>query len=282
MTSTRLIVGWAAVLGTLPYLALKAAWLAGSTVGVLDVPAFADPSVTALNAITAAMDLVAIVVALAFTYPWGQRVPALLVLVPIWVGTGFLAPIVFLLPMTGLSLGAAPADPVLASWVQPVVYTGFGWQGLMLMIAFVLYARVRWPWVFRVDRVGVRVLPVVLGDLGAALGAVAGVLLLWGGSAADVVQGLMAVLAAGGVVVLVHGVRCRFWAPVVVTWLGAGSMFSWGMWGLLNNLTGTALSNGEVPPVTVAAAAAGLLIGLGSLLSLSGSGTGRAGRTAPS
>jgi hypothetical protein len=166
MNSTRLIVGWAAVLGTVPYLALKFAWLAGSTVGVVDVQAFAVPSVVALNAVTAAMDLVAVVVALAFTYPWGQRVPALLVLVPIWVGTGFLAPIVVLLPMTGVSLGAAPADPVLASWVQPVVYAGFGWQGLMLMIAFVLYARERWPWVFQVDRVGVRRLPLVLGDVG--------------------------------------------------------------------------------------------------------------------
>jgi hypothetical protein len=92
----------------------------------------------------------------------------------------------------------------------------------------------------------------------------------------------MAVLAACGVVVLVHGVRCRFWAPVVVTWLGAGSMFSWGAWGLVNGLARTALSNDVVPPVTVAATAAGLLIGLGSLVLLSGSEAGRACRTAPS
>jgi hypothetical protein len=270
MNSTRIVVGWAAVLGTVPYLALKFAWLAGSSVGVLDVQAFDVPSVVALNALTAAMDVVAIVVALAFTYPWGLRVPALLVLVPIWVGTGFLAPIVLLLPMAGFAAGAPPPDPVLASWVQPMVYTSFGWQGLMLMIAFVLYARVRWPWVFQVERLAVRRVPVVLGDAGAVVGVVAVVLLLTGGTAIGVVQGLMAIPAVAGVVVLVHGVRCRFWVPVVVTWLGAGALFSWGMWGLLNSMAGTALSNGELPLGIVAASVAGLLIGLGSLVLLSG------------
>ena len=54
---TRRVIGWAAVLGTLPYLALKAAWLAGSTIGVVDTTTFADGSVFVLNAVTAAMDV---------------------------------------------------------------------------------------------------------------------------------------------------------------------------------------------------------------------------------
>lgn len=147
MNGLRLVVGWAAVLGTLPYLALKAAWLAGSTIGVADPAVFRDGSVFVLNAVTAGMDLVAIVVALAFTYSWGQRIPGLVVLVPVWVGTGFLIPIAVLLPTMDFSGSQSFLEP----WVQPLVYGGFAWQGVMLAAAFFFYARERWGFVFRVD-----------------------------------------------------------------------------------------------------------------------------------
>lgn len=279
--SLRRIVGWAAVVGTLPYLALKFAWLTGSTVGVIDTALFDDHSILVLNAVTAGMDLTAIVIALAFTYDWGQRLPAFLILAPIWVGTGFLVPILLLLPMSGLALGTAQEDPFLESWVQPMVYTGFGWQGLMLTIAFVLYARVRWPWVFQVERVRARRISVVLGDLGAVLAAVAGVESLIVGSMADQLIGVLALLAAVGAVVLMHGVRTRFWVPVAVAWVGAGALFAWGGWAVVNQVGRTALSGGGgVPVFQLAAMVGGGLIGIGSLILLSGHASATGGRTA--
>lgn len=276
----RKVVGWAAVLGTVPYLALKFAWLSGSTVGVVDDNVFGDTSITVLNWVTAAMDALVIVVAMAFTYNWGQRVPAFLVLVPIWVATGFLTPIAMMLPFSGFLVGDGPANPVLESWVQPMVYAGFGWQGVTLAIAFVFYARVRWAWVFHVERVRSRAVSVVLGDLGAALAAVAGVWWLVDGTVVDRQLGALALLASGGALVLVHGVRTRFWVPVALTWVGAGAIFAWGSWAVLNSVTQTALSSGALSVVHLAAMLGGGLIGVASLVLLSGYARATGGRTA--
>jgi hypothetical protein len=234
------------------------------------------------------MDALAIVIAFAFTFSWGQRVPAMVVLVPIWVATGFLTPIVVLLPLTGLALGESSGPDLLEPWVQPMVYAGFGWQGILLAVAFTLYARTRWPMVFQaatasVPRGRTHVTQVVMGDVGAVLAVVAGVWLLSAGTWADGVLGLLALAAAAGVVTMAHRLPGRFVAPVAVTWLGAGSMFAWGMWGLVNTVGGTVLAGdpGWVPQSAVSALG-GLLIGLASLLLLSGRGwaSATAGRTA--
>ena len=63
-------------------MALKVVWLSGGTIGVADVSMMREPSMIALNAVTAGMDLVAIVIAMAFTHRWGLRIPAWLVLPP--------------------------------------------------------------------------------------------------------------------------------------------------------------------------------------------------------
>src|ERR1041384_23101 len=97
--NARMLAGAAVIVGTLPYLTLKLLWLTGSTVGLTD-PAFADDtSLHYLNLATAGMDLVAVLVALALTQNWGLRLPAWLVLLPIWIGTGFLAPILLAAPL---------------------------------------------------------------------------------------------------------------------------------------------------------------------------------------
>lgn len=157
--AVRLAVGYAAIAGTVPYLVLKTMWLTGSSVGVVDRAFLRDPSVLVLNGVTAGMDVVVILVALALTHRWGERLPAWLVLTPMWVGTGFLAPIAVALPVVALGealTSAAPPSVAVASpalplepWVQPMVYAGFAWQGVTLLAAFVLYARVRWAEVFR-------------------------------------------------------------------------------------------------------------------------------------
>lgn len=265
MNGLRLLVGWAAVLGTLPYLTLKAAWLAGSTVGVADPSQFQDGSVFVLNAVTAGMDLVAILVALAFTYSWGHRIPGFFVLVPVWIGTGFLIPIAVLLP----TLDFSGSLPFLEPWVQPMVYGGFAWQGVMLAAAFFFYARERWGFVFRVDTGQVPaagVVRAVAAYAGALLAAASGIRLL----TQNPVFAVLAFGAAAGTVVMTSRVRGPFWVPVVVTWLGAGSLFAWGAWAAVISFGDTFLAGGEPQWSALLDVGGGVLIGLTSLVLLSG------------
>ncbi|WP_198285919.1 hypothetical protein [Saccharomonospora marina] len=237
MEKLRLAVGYAAIAGTLPYLALKFSWLSGGDLGVVDPEAMATPEMYFGNAFTAGMDVVAIVVALAFTHDWGNRLPAWLVLFPAWVGTGFLAPIVLSAPVIGfdLALGERP-DDVLAHWVVPVVYGSFIWQGCTLLTAFVLYARQRWPHAFAAGRHLGR--PGVLGGSGAALAVLTAVALLvraytgTGSPATRFVEGLVGVLALVAAAAVVARVRAprRAWWPVVAGWTGSAAMFSGGFW----------------------------------------------------
>lgn len=287
-TPLRLIVGYAAIIGTLPYLALKFAWIGGGQVGIVDHDLAADSSMLALNLFTAFMDLVAIALALVFTHSWGQRVPAWLLLLPIWVGTGFLAPIVLGAPVLGVVLlmedGGAAAmtmnDP-LADWVRPVVYGSFIWQGLTLLTAFMLYCRARWPELFaaRVPVLAWNGIWRAIGAVGALLAVFAGgVTLAWAfgwsiGLPAEVaaawtpsggvvhgMHALMAVLVLVGLALLVRGAG-RFRLPLVLGWTGAGGLFAWGFWGALNTVASTALAGPEIIPLAISTAVAQLLAG---------------------
>lgn len=154
---TRGVLRAIAVAACLPYLALKAAWLAGSTVGVPDGSVLLEhrTALTVANGVTFLMDACVIVLALAFTRPWGARLPAWLLAVPAWVATGLLTPIMTGLPVQlllgalgGSSNGSGASDdgsePFLHAWVYLVVYGGFLVQGLALGALFALYARDRW------------------------------------------------------------------------------------------------------------------------------------------
>lgn len=78
-----------------------------------------------------------------------MKLPAAIVLVPVWVGTGLLAAVALGLPL-GLIAQAivggspVPAENGLRGWVYAVVYGGFIVQAVALLTAFVLYARFRW------------------------------------------------------------------------------------------------------------------------------------------
>lgn len=185
----RLAVGLGAAAATVPYLALKGAWVAGSTVGMADPGFFRTSTYFVANLVSFRLDAVAVGVALALTFSWGRRLPGWLVLFPMWVATGLLGTIAVLLPVaaplaTATPAGGAGEDP-LESWVYLLVYAGFAAQGLLLLAAFVLYARQCWPQVFqlRLDQVRTREsrsLPALLAAAGCALAALVGVLNLAG------------------------------------------------------------------------------------------------------
>lgn len=141
-------IATATVIVCLPYLALKVAWVAGLNIGTSETD-FADTT-RAANLLTAGLEVVAILLAIALVLPIGRRVPAFLVAFPMWVATGLLTPVVagFALgtPIQLLSGGGnAFRDEVLDSWVFALVYGGFVLEAVLLTAGFVLHARNRWP-----------------------------------------------------------------------------------------------------------------------------------------
>jgi hypothetical protein len=154
----RMVIGYLAVAALLPYLLLKLAWIAGLTIGITEQSPVDGGILLGGNILTAALEVAAALIIVAFTHSWGLRVPAWLVLLPVWVGTGLLAPFIVTGPVVAVSVltDAAPVgDGSLAPWVGLVVYSSFGAQALGITAAFVFYARARWPRILG-SRVGVR------------------------------------------------------------------------------------------------------------------------------
>lgn len=234
--AVRLATGYAAVAATVPYLTLKVLWLCGGTVG---------------------MDAVAVVIALALTHVWGRRIRAWIVLLPMWIATRFLAPIVVIVHCAPLAFGGAPAGSgPLRGWVYLFVYGGFAAQGLLLSAAFVLYARDRWAGLLAARNGDAasgptRPLQALLTVVAAPLAAAVGTLhLAWALGASmglpdaflsdppvayRLTNGVYAAFAFAAVVGLPMLVRRsprggRFWVPLALTWTGAGSMLAWGLW----------------------------------------------------
>ncbi len=266
---------WGAAVATLPYLALKVAWLAGNEVGMADPRVLADPAYMVANAITLLLDAFVVLLAFALTYDFGRRLPAWLLVPPLWVATGLLGPIVALLPMT-LTLvddrARGASQDALESWVYAVVYLGFTVQGLLIGVAFALYAARRWPATLR-GRLGAGpaspLLPVqrfLASGLGALAAVVAALNLAYALGMRAGLQGLadrqtpidrvtlgvyagFALLVVVGLPTLVvrRPAHWPAWLPLALTWLGSGAMTGWGLYFLAistrdQSLTGPGLT----------------------------------------
>ncbi|WP_282702098.1 hypothetical protein [Streptomyces sp. CC219B] len=269
-----------AIVSCLPYVGLKVAWLAGSHIGIPEGSSLLEhrTAMAVANGITLLMDSGVIVLALVLTRPWGLRVPAWLLAVPVWVATGLLAPI-----MTGFPLqllvrllggtvstaddtgGDSAAAPFLHEWVFGVVYGGFIVQGLALGTLFVLYARDRWGelWHGRIWDLP-RGSGASVRRTGAVAAAVAALFplachLLWAcGGTAGLSAGRIAdrttdfhVLQAVDVLFLLAAVAGAWLlafrsapvlpvgVPLALAWVGSGAVACWGAWLSLASLTGT-------------------------------------------
>lgn len=150
---TRLAICAAALAACLPYALLKIAWIAGSDIGITDAESADVIHSTEYrigNALTLGLELGAVAIVLALTF--ARRPPPLLVVGPIWIGTGLLAPFCVGLPI-GLAAQAvaggspSPDDGGLHGWVFVLVYGGFIIQAPLLIAAFALHVRARWRWV---------------------------------------------------------------------------------------------------------------------------------------
>ncbi|MFJ8052327.1 hypothetical protein [Streptomyces luteogriseus] len=293
----RRILRAVAVVSCVPYLALKAAWVAGSHIGIPEGSSLLDDRLTmvVINGLSMLLDSAVIVLALVLTRPWGLRVPAWLLAFPVWVATGLLAPIMAGFPAQlavrafgGGGAASAGREAFLDEWVFAVVYTGFIAQGLALGGLFVLYARGRWGHVWRgrvwdlpVGAVGpahralavaaavLALLPLTLHTLWAC-GVSAG---LGEGRAADrggdfhVLEALYVVFllaAVTGAVLLAfrRGRALPVAVPLSLVWVGSGAVACWGGWLSLASLGGPAdLADGPTPLMNLAYAGQ-MLVGL--------------------
>lgn len=284
MERLRRPLGYAVVLATLPYLALKLHWISGGTAGMADPAYFAVPEYRIGNLVTVGMDTLVAALGLALTHRWGLRIPAWLLVFPMWVATGFLAPIaVGTVFPTGASEPSAQPEP-LHGWVFTLVYAGFAVQGVLLLTAFVWYATTRWRDLF--DDCGdaapagpTRQLQRLVGLAGGGLAGLVGVLqIAW---AAGLTAGLPAHLVAGtggtttpfglyggfalaaalGLAMLLTGTpRLRPRTPVALAWTGSGAMFAWGAWHLATMAALPALAAPVLQLVTTVQVLGGALV----------------------
>ncbi|MGW0559211.1 hypothetical protein ACWDZ4_00935 [Streptomyces sp. NPDC003016] len=259
----------AAVVSCVPYVALKAAWIAGSGVGIPDGSTLLDhPGLTAAaNSVTLLMDASVVVLALLLTQEWGRRVPAWLLVLPMWAATGLLTPIVTGFPLQLLAKAftetfadtrSAPggSEPFLDAWVFGVVYTGFVVQGLALGTLFALYTRERWGHLWRGtvgdlpdSAVGPRLRAAAVAA--SVLAALAGVPhLMWAAGSATGLSGtradgrtpdfhllegtyaLFAAVTAAAVLALAlrRGRSLALRTPLALAWTGSGALGCWGGW----------------------------------------------------
>ncbi|QFG25577.1 hypothetical protein [Actinomadura sp. WMMB 499] len=294
----RLAVCAGTIAACVPYLTIKLAWLSGSTVGWNDVEAARDSGLYVANAITMAMDAVAVVIALAFTFRWGLRLPAWLVLAPIWIAAGLLAPIVIAVPPAAvvMAFDGSAAEPgasdAMQGWVFAVVYGGFILQAVGLLTAFVLYARARWGDVLTARARDIAVgathgLQLVLARTAlvfAVVFALPNLYWAFGGTsgrpdgptgdlnvAQHILAGAGATLAVAGAAALLLVLRRadrprRFVRPLAVAWIGSAATFAWPLFSLVAVLTQPGEMGHDMSAATnmtsLTGVFAGLLMGL--------------------
>ncbi|MGX4735871.1 hypothetical protein [Kitasatospora griseola] len=263
------------IAATLPYLALKIAWVTGSGIGVHG-DGMRSGTMIGANLATLGMDAIAAVLALALARPWGRRVPGWLLVLPMWVATGLLAPIALVVPVAavvgaftgGFSSSGDPSQDLIEGWVYAVVYGGFGLQAIGLVAGFVMHARERWAGVFALrlrdlpagPAAGTRRL-IVAGVAAFGLIPVA-VQLSWAfGShalrpedtrtAAEslVIDSGFALLVLAGLVATVALTRRPDGRPalrtLITAWVGTGTAFGWGLFWLLTSTLHTPLNEGQ-------------------------------------
>ncbi|MEC3976387.1 hypothetical protein [Amycolatopsis sp. H20-H5] len=282
----RKIGGYGAAISVTPYLVIKIAWTFGL---FLPTEQMGQANWRAINATTALLTLVGIMLALAFSRPWGERLPAWLVTLPVWVGTGLLVPMLFLVPILGPAAVVrdkqAGASTDTWAYEQVFVIVSLVGIGIGLPLALAGYARVRWPEALSgpLDRGtppgDTRELQVPLASLtavGCVLLGVTKVFWTLGGTIGldpsrlgsrdlwwrllSLSTGLWALAGAWGLLTLVarRGSR-RFLPPMALAWVSSGMLFAYN---LFFAMRADSQASPEHPLARVLTTDAGIVLGV--------------------
>jgi hypothetical protein len=194
-----------------------------------------------------------------------------------WVASGLLARFVVAVPITTIAAALTssspprvPAGPV-QPWVYALVYTGFAGLGIGLVLAFVLYARARWAFVFQSTTrtvppgvthdvqlplaTGAALIAMLTGALNIAwafgssigVGAEVAARRTFSSHVINAIDGALMNTAVVGLLLLVYriGRRVPLWLALTLAWIGGGSLFGWGLWHMIVVLPNTALVRGR-------------------------------------
>lgn len=252
----RKIGGYGAAIAVTPYLVIKIAWTLGL---FLPTEKMGQANWRAINATTAVLTLVGILLGIAFVKPWGERLPAWLIALPVWVATGLLVPMLFLVPILGPAAMARDKEIGVSNdtWAYEQVFVMVSLFGIGLGLPFALagYAKARWPEALGGpldcgDQPGhTRSLQVPLARMvafGCALLAITKVYWAVGGTAGldqsrlgdrdlwwhllTLSTGVWALIGAWGTLALVsrRGAR-RFLLPMAGAWVSSGMLFAYSL-----------------------------------------------------
>ncbi len=284
----RTMAGYGAAVAVTPYLVIKILWAIGL---FLPTDEMGEARWRAINATTAVLALIGILLAMAFIKPWGERLPAWTVALPVWVGTGFLVPLLLIAPILGPAAVGRDRDAGAAdvwAYEQVLVMISLVGIGVGLPLALAGYTRSRWP-------------EAVSGPLGSdgipghtrglqaflAMMAAAGSLLLgivkvyWaaGGTVGldparlgdrdvwwhmlSLSTGAWALAGAWGVMALAtrRGSR-RFLPPMAAAWVSSGMMFAYSVYSLLLSASPDGPPVPEYPVAQAVTLAAGMVLGV--------------------
>ncbi|WP_328475095.1 hypothetical protein OHA21_17445 [Actinoplanes sp. NBC_00393] len=245
------VAAYGAAFAMAPYFVLKIFWtLDGLHGGGLHEGAWSHLTWAVINGLTVVMSGLAMLLGLALAQPWGLRAPAWPIVVPAWIGMGFLVPMIPLIPFLALvntDTGDSGAAAPMSAWEIGLLSVSFAGFAVGVVLAAPFYAARRWPAAFHGTdlpaRTGVLVtvarlaaalclalgLPQLAWALGATIGLNQATLehrdapwhLLTANSA------VWALLAAWSVWTLT---RRTSRAPLFVAWLASGFLFAWGSW----------------------------------------------------
>lgn len=274
----RLALG--AVAMTIPYSALKVAWLCGSRIGLRDGSFGTGPTMHVLNALTLGLDLVAL--SLAFIFRSGARAPRWFVLPTMWVGYGLLGQILLVnAPMVFVQVLADPpshasAAPI-AGWVYAAVYAGFSGLGLCLLPAFAIYAWQRWGttggWA---QRLGGRQTPLPALPMWTTAIVVYALMIraITDESAtmttAYVANAILGIVAVASIRAAATGLptRLQHAVPLLAVWTVSGAWTAWGCYQLVLTLVPNDLVTETVPVVDTVLAVAKAVAGVSLLFAI--------------
>ncbi|MFF5897972.1 hypothetical protein ACFY8O_18835 [Streptomyces argenteolus] len=284
----RRISGYGTVVAVMPYMLIKIVWTFGL---FLPNEEMGEADWRAINATTAVLAAVGIALAVAFIQPWGERLPAWLIVLPVWVGTGLLVPMLVLAPVLGPAAMSqdeqTAASNDLWAYEQVLVMISLVGVGIGLPLALAGYAKARWPEALSgpvdpgeslgntrsLQTTAARLLAagcVALGLVkvfwaaGGTLGLDAERLsyrdMWW--HLLSLSTGVWAFAGAWGLLVLTsrRGPR-KFLVPMAASWISSGMLFSYGLYSLLTNL-GTKRPSPESEVAHLLAGQAGTVLGV--------------------
>jgi hypothetical protein len=276
VTALRKIGGYGAAAAVAPYLVVKIAWTFGL---FLPNMRMGEPGWRAINATTAVLALAGMLLGLAFCQPWGERVPAWLVVVPIWIGTGLLVPMVLVAPVlapAAMTRDRAAGGTATWSIEQILVVVSLVGAGIGLPLALAGYVKARWPEALA-GRITLRpndlrttlarLIAVGAGLLGAvkifwAAGGTLGIDparlpardLWW--HLLSLSTGAWSLAGACTVLALTSG---RFRPSLLVSWVSSGMLFSYNLFFALRT---DSQASPEFPVPRVLCTEAGIVLGL--------------------